>query len=97
MFRCIAAITYVIHISGFLLLVLGQDNGKPMLFGSSLLVPSAMTASFVHIKSRSNGFNTSRRSNLFWIYGLLSICGLIILTGIRNDDKFLQVRTVLSH
>lgn len=81
--------TYVLHTLGFLLLAIGQDNGKPMLFGAALFVPAATLVSFVRI--RSSGMDISTRLHLFWVYGLFSMICLIVLTGFRNDDTFLQV------
>jgi hypothetical protein len=81
--------TYVLHTLGFLLLAIGQDNGRPMLFGAALLVPTALLVSFIRI--RTSGMDISTRLHLLWVYGLFSIICLIVLTGFRNDDTFLQV------
>lgn len=49
--------TYVLHIPGFLLLAIGQDNGKPMLFGAALLVPAALLVAFIRIRSTVGGLH----------------------------------------
>lgn len=94
MFRCVAAITCVLHGLGFLLLVFDQDNGKSVLFGASLLVPSCLFVLFFYV--RSCKFKNHRRLSLLWIHGLFSICGLVCLTAIRDNNNFLQVSTAPS-
>ena len=83
--------TYVLHTFGFLLLAIGQDNGKPMLFGAALLVPVAVLVSFARI--RASGIDIPPRLHFLWIYSLVSIIGLIVLFGFRRNDTFLQVST----
>jgi hypothetical protein len=89
MFFCVAVVTVVLHIPGFVLLVLNQDSGKNILFGASLLVPTSLLVASVHIWCSK--FDKGPRSIAIGVYSLLNICGLVCLTAIRDADKFLQV------
>jgi hypothetical protein len=89
MFCCVAAVTVVLHILGFVLLVLDQGSGKSILFGASLLVPTSLLVAFIQIWCSE--FDKGPRPIAVGVYSLLNVCGLVSLTAIGEADKFLQV------
>lgn len=89
MFCCVAAVTVVLHIPGFVLLALDQDSGRNILFGASLIIPTSLLVAFVQIWCSK--FDKGLRPIVIGVYSLLNICGLVCLTTIRDTDKFLQV------
>ena len=90
MFCCVAAVTVMLHMLGFLLLVLDQDDWKSILFGASLPVPISLLVAFVHVWW--SDLDRSCKPIAILVYSLLNAGGLVVsVLTIRDADKFLQV------
>ncbi|KAF3031554.1 hypothetical protein E8E11_001369 [Didymella keratinophila] len=93
MFCCVAVLTFVVHILGFVLLVLDKGSGTSLLFGASFLVPTSLLVAF--LRTWFSNFDTGLRPIAVGIYGFLNICGLVSLTAILDANQLLQANVIL--
>lgn len=85
----LTGITFLLHTLGFVLLVLGYNNGKTLLFGASILLPFSQSAAYVYIVY--DGWSYDPKTIAVGIGNFLTVCALVPLTSIENTDNFLQV------